>query len=314
MPPDPRQALALWGMEDAAVALAAQRENTVWRVSRDGRDYALRFHRPGYRTDAELRAELQWMHMLAAAGLELPDPVSMPGGDWVGRVGGQRVSLLTWLPGHPIGETGRLHDIADPETLCRTIGQHMARLHDLTDRWTPPAGFTRPDWRREGLVGDRPLWGRFWDHPHLSTEQRALLCEARATADADLVRIEATADQGLIHADLLAENVLIQDGRVAFIDFDDCAFGFRDFELATFLCKFANDPDFGQMRAALCAGYAARRDVRAADLDLFLLIRALTYPGWIADRLAEPGAAERSTRAIGSALHFATEYLTRRRS
>ena len=63
------------------------------------------------------------------------------------------------------------------------------------------------------------------------------------------------------------------------------------------------------MRAALLEGYATRRVVDPATLDLFILLRALTYPGWIIPRLHEPGGTERSMRAITTALPLADAYL-----
>lgn len=307
-----RQALALWGMQQAQARLAAQRENAVWRVTHRGADYALRFHRPGYRTGAELRSELQWMLYLAAGGLPVPRPIRTANGAFIGLVGAHHVSLLTWLPGRPIGTQGALHDIPDPGAMAHDLGRAMARMHDLSDAWTPPAGFTRPDWRRAGLLGAAPIWGRFWDHPHLDAQGRALLLRARDAADAALAGIEGDADQGLIHADLLAENVMTHQGRLSFIDFDDGAWGFRDFDLATVLLKFAHQPYAADLRAGLCAGYAARRAVDADRLDLFLLLRALTYPGWIMDRLNEPGGAERSEKALATALEMSEHFLKRR--
>ena len=306
------RALSLWGMQDARWHLAARRENAVWRVSHGNRDHALRFHRAGYRTMPQLQSELDWTAALARGGLSVPTPSPLPNGELVGAVDGQAVSLLSWMPGRPVGAQSQLQDIADPVGFCQQLGAMMARMHDLTDAWPQPPDFTRPDWRRDGLLGEAPLWGRFWDHPHLTAEQRTLLLDCRARADAELRAIEANLDQGLIHADLLTENIMIHGDTLTFIDFDDGAYGFRDFELATFLMKFLDHPEYTAMRAALCAGYAARRTVAPAHLDLFLLLRALTYPGWIITRLSEPGAAERSARAIKTAVALATRYLNRR--
>ena len=307
------QALALWGLTDASAALVAQRENTVWRVARGEGDLALRFHRPGYRTEAELRSELDWMAMLARGGLSVPAPVPRPDGSLIARVGDHFVSVLDWLDGHPIGTRGRFDArIADPVALARDLGRTIAQLHDLTDAWQPPAGFTRPDWRRDGLLGEAPLWGRFWDHPHLDSEGRALLLRARAAAGAALAEIEAEADQGLIHADILAENVMVQDSGLSLIDFDDCAIGFRDFDLATPLLKFADHPRAEALRHALIDGYASRRTVDHDQLELFILLRALTYPGWIMTRLDEPHAPERSLRMLATAYDLSNRFLKRR--
>ncbi|MFK7752240.1 MAG: phosphotransferase enzyme family protein [Sedimentitalea sp.] len=309
MTPQVAAALHQWGWASAQAQLIAERENAVWKVTQGGQTCALRFHRPGYRSAIELQSELHWLTHLADAGLTVPRPVAQPSGDVLGQVGAHPVSLLSWMPGQMLGAQGAFSQGVDPIAVCRQVGQTMARLHDACDRWSAPLDFTRPNWRRAALVGPDPLWGRFWEHPQLNTEQRDLLQAARVAADAALAQIEDVADQGLIHADMLLENLMIEGTSLALIDFDDGAFGFRDFELATFLLKLEPRPDYPALRAALCEGYAVRRHVIGGDLDLFLLLRALTYPGWIAKRLDEPGAIERSHRAIETALRHARRWL-----
>jgi Ser/Thr protein kinase RdoA (MazF antagonist) len=136
-----------------------------------------------------------------------------------------------------------------------------------------------------------------------------MLLAARAQAEGHLAGIEAGLDYGLIHADALSENILIHAGTLSLIDFDDGGWGFRDFDLATFLMRFLGAPDYPMLRAALLEGYGARRVVDPGTLDLFILLRALTYPGWIIPRLHEPGGEERSARAIRTALPLAEAYL-----
>jgi Ser/Thr protein kinase RdoA (MazF antagonist) len=306
-----QQAAKLWGFAPEQTALAARRENIVWRAEDARGAFALRLHRIGYRSDAELISELQWMEALVEGGLNVPRPLPSHSGRLVEEVGGTLVDLLTWLPGRPIGLQAQL-DVPDRSGFCRDLGALLARLHAVSDDWAPPPGFTRPAWDRAGLVGETPLWGPFWDNPGLTGPQRATLLAARAKADAHLAGIEGRLDYGLIHADALSENILIHDGTLSLIDFDDGGWGFRDFDLATFLMRFLDAPDYPALRAALLDGYAMRRAVDPATLDLFILLRALTYPGWIIPRLSEPGGTERSARAIRTALPLAEAYLANR--
>ncbi len=69
-------ALECWGLADAKLSLAAARENHVFRVHTADGDFALRVHRRGYRSDAELNSELDWMTMVAA-GDQPVDEVGM---------------------------------------------------------------------------------------------------------------------------------------------------------------------------------------------------------------------------------------------
>lgn len=310
-----REAAALWGLGDAPVELAAQRENVVFRVRAPGGDLALRFHRPGYRDELQLTSELQWLAALANGGVRVPAPMAAMSGALIQRQGDHMVDMLQWMPGRPLGKAGSLDGVRDREGFCRRLGGVMARLHGVSDEWPRPMGFQRPAWDRAGLLGERPLWGRFWEHPDLSADERDLLLAVRGKADTALAGFEAEADYGLIHADLISENMLFDDtdpdAGVALIDFDDGGFGFRDFEMATFLLRFTEAEDYTALRAALCEGYRVRRRVRPEQLDLFILLRALTYPGWIMERLGEPGSEERSERAIATALREARRWLER---
>ncbi len=302
-------AAALWGFDPARIALAAQRENAVWRVETDAGRFALRLHRPGYRSEAELQSELGWMAMLAAGGLPVPRPVPSRAGRLVETLGDTPVSVLTWLPGRIVGAQGALEGIADRAGHMHKLGALLARLHDLSDVWAPPPGFARPRWDRGGLVGPAPLWGPFWDNPDLSADQRAQVLAARDRADTDLRAREGTLDFGLIHADAITENVMVDGDALALIDFDDGGWGYRDFDLATVLMRQLIAPDYPALRAALLAGYAARRAVDPATLDLMLMLRALTYPGWIIARMTEPGGRARSLRAVATAMPLVTAYL-----
>lgn len=299
------EALRQWGVS-APPHLVAQRENHVYAVQKGGAKCALRLHRPGYRTQAELRSELDWMQHLAGAGLTVPTPVPTQQGDLLATINGQNVSVLTWLAGTPIGEGTEITQ-GTPTEVAGRVGREMARLHTVTDAWEAPAGFSRPRWTAPDILGDTPLWGRFWEHPHLSQGDTALLQAARLRAAEDCARMDQ--DIGLIHADLLTENLLVEGDKIGILDFDDCAIGYRAFELATFLLRYLERPDFDEIRAALVQGYAARRPIPSEELDLALLLRALTYVGWIIPRLDEPGGDIRSTRMIARATRLAQDYL-----
>ena len=304
-----RRALDLWGLDGSRFRLFAQRENHVWRIDHEGQGFALRIHRPGYRDIAELESEFCFMQHLAAGGLAVPEPVRTRDGNFFATIGARYASLVTWMSGTPVGSGGKLTTRTTPHRIGRMIGAAAAQMHDLADSWKPQTPPRRPDWRVEGLFGDAPVWGRFWEHPHLTPGQRDVMMRVRQVLRAHLLRIESTLDEGLVHADLVGENMLLDDDRIAFIDFDDCAFGYRDFDLATILVKFHGQPGFDALKGGLLEGYGARRAVNPLHLDLLLLARALTYPGWIAARLDEPGSLARSARMLETALQLARDYL-----
>lgn len=297
-----RRAATAWGLGHARLRFVAGRENQVYRLTvASAGHYALRIKRPGYRSSAELESELQWMAALAQAGLLVPRPVPSLRGRLLEEVGGHQVDLLTWLPGQTLGAALQEDPAPDLDHLFHALGQQMARLHNASDAWAPPAGFTRVRWDAEGLLGEAPVWGRFWEHPALSDDDRRLFGHFRCAAQRELQRLQDQLDFGLIHADLVRENVLLHGDRIGLLDFDDGGWGYRAFDLATNLLKFIGWPTYAVLRDALLRGYQDLRPLDLGTLDLFLALRATTYVGWVVPRLGEDGAQERSQRYVATA-------------
>jgi len=234
---------------------------------------------------------------------------------WTGRlvsIGKYRADLVTWLDGKPLGKSGENLDLTDAIKTFRTLGQTAAKIHLLSDQWTLPQGFERPQWDNDALLGESPLWGRFWDCHGLTAPDAALFSQFREAARVALTNVHNSLDTGLIHADLVGENILLDPtdrGPVALIDFDDCVFGYRLFEIATALGKNVDDPLYPSVRKALIDGYRNLRPIDISDLDLFMAIRAATYVSWSAARKAEPGGDARADRAIRAARVATTHWL-----
>lgn len=309
---EPQAFLEHWSLAQAKVALAAHRENTVYRVDTEqGSTYALRIRRVGYRTDAEIISELDWMTMLAEAGLSVPVPVAALNGSYMVWVDEFRADLLTWLEGKPMGKSGEPLMLSNPSATFSALGRTAAKLHLLSDQWSVPEGFTRPRWDCDALLGDRPLWGRFWDCAGLSESDAGLFSEFREAATDAINDVHHELDTGLIHADMVRENILLNPSltdSVALIDFDDGVFGYRLFEIATALGKNVNEPQYPALREALIGGYRELRPIDTSVLELFMAIRAATYVGWSAERKSEPGGEIRADRLLRAARDAVTRW------
>lgn len=269
--------------------LIRDRENHVFEMQTPQGRAALRLHRQGYQSPAAIRSELWWCAELAQAGLPVPAALPTREGDLLVPVGdGRHASAIAWMAGEALGEAAKPFDrpLAQVLDLYHALGAVLARVHQVTDGLTLPADFTRPRWDWEGLVGDNPLWGRFWDHPVATPDQRATLIRAR-----DALRERLTGDIGLIHADVLRENVLVNGHSVSLIDFDDSGFGFRLHDLGTALVQTVQHPEHPQLRDALMAGYGTT-DVQL--VEAFILARTLASVGWTMPRLAPDDPIHRS--------------------
>jgi Ser/Thr protein kinase RdoA (MazF antagonist) len=268
-----------WG--GRVVRVLRDRENHVLEmVLPSGVRAALRLHRAGYQSPEAIRSELWWCAELARAGL--PVPAALParnGALLIALADGRQASAIAWMEGEALGEAAKPFTLPLPRVLdaYHALGSLLAKVHAITDTLTLPDGFTRPRWDLEGLVGDTPHWGRFWDHPAATPDQRATLIRAR-----DALRKRLTGQIGLIHADLLRENVLVNGRSVSLIDFDDSGFGYRLHDLGTALLQTFQHPEQSQIRAALMAGYGTRDEDM---VQAFTLARALASVGWTMPRL-----------------------------
>lgn len=304
-----QNALALWGLDDAQVELIAARENAVYRVDASGARYALRLHRKGYRTDAQLSAELGWMAWLEHSGVQVPSPLASRAGPHLQIVEDVQVDVLTWIDGKTLDTTIADLDPTQQQKLFFGLGEKMAQLHVASDLWPGAKTCDRPKWDTDGLVGDSPLWDRFWDNPMLSPDEKDLLLRFRATAREQLSQLSDTLDYGLIHADLVPGNVICNGAALYPIDFDDGGFGFRLFELATALLKHHENPAYPDLQSAMIAGYQQIRPIETAHLPLFLALRAATYVGWNITRSDEDPTQARNARFIAQATSLAASYL-----
>ena len=126
---------------------------------------------------------------------------------------------------------------------------------------------------------------------------------------AKLEECSSDLDYGLIHADLVRENIMLHKHKMQLIDFDDSGFGFRLFELATCLLANANEPNYDVLKTQLIAGYHSVRPLNITHLQSFMLIRSLTYVGWIVPRMHELGGLERCQRFIQRAQDLSEGFL-----
>ena len=305
------EASVLWNLDLEESVLFAARENQVYKLTDiNGKQYALRVHRQGYTSTSELESELSWMKILSEQGLSVPTPYVSQHHNLFETVNGHTLDLLDWLDGAPLGKTGQLLNISNRQSIFHLLGKTIARLHQLSDNWEQPPQFTKRAWSSDGLVGERPVWGKFWENPSLNKDQKALLLEARSKAQAFFTAFDGTLDYGLIHADTVRENILIHQGKVRLIDFDDSGNGYRLFDIASALIKNENEPDYHALRNNLIAGYNSVRAIDTQHLELFIALRSFTYVGWIITRLDEDGGQERNKRFIVEALRKAEKLVS----
>ncbi|MDQ4504245.1 phosphotransferase [Sinomonas sp. ASV322] len=298
-----QQAVAAFGCAPGSrVTFVTRRENHVFRVANDDGDWALKLHRPGYRTDREIESEAAMCELMASAGVRVPVPVRSLAGPYVAHVGAEgeawQATMQAWVrEASPIGDSADvfLGESRPSDGTLRDFGRTMALMHRCAETAGTPEGYERPAWDAEGLVGEAPVWGRASELPALDDGTRSLIRAAEERLAHDLRGLERSArSYGPIHADLTMENVLRDEAGLVVIDFDDMGEGWYVFDIATACFFFTNHPEAEAMIRELMAGYAVERSLAPQDALAWhplLLARALTYLAWSVERPDEEATA-----------------------
>jgi Ser/Thr protein kinase RdoA (MazF antagonist) len=317
------EALSHWGIIDAEVGLIKHRENAVYSVRQpDGVRYALRVHRGGYHSNDELRSELQWMQALDDYGVHTPPIIPAKDGELFKVVASDGVpearqcDLLGWVDGKPLGSIeGGVE--TDRDTLVQsyhTVGELAAKLHNQATSWALPNDFARHAWDVDGILGENPFWGRFWELKALTASQLNLLQRAREKLRAQLVAFGQNNDRySLIHADFLPENLLVTAEDIKLIDFDDSGFGWHLFELATSLFFHLGEDHFDDVCQSIVTGYRLHRELSDEHLEQlpgFFLARGYTYLGWAHTRKETETAQAMTPMIVEGVCALADDYLS----
>lgn len=281
------QALDRFGVEPVEINPLAHFENTSFYVkAATGDEFNLRISRPGQQSQATLQSEIEFLTALRAEGFRVPEPyqhrIVEVGAEGVPEE--RNVVLFRWMHGE------FLRDKLTPVE-ARLIGQMMAQLHAFTTRWQRPPSFQRASLHAWALTErkpsriDQPIEG-------LPEEDRLLLLELDKQARDMLRSLPQTPETfGLIHSDLHVGNVLVEDGHLNVIDFDDTGFGFLYYDFGAALGFHLLEPLYQPIREALLAGYEEVRPLPPNTRELlnaFIKIRMTGVSRWIMDRVDNP--------------------------
>lgn len=241
---------------------------------------AMRIHRPGFHTKAQIGSELLWLDALRAdRSVEVPPPISSHSGGRVVSIdvgeGPRFVSVRGWLDGEALG------DHPDPSRGFFTLGAATARLHAHAAGWELPPGFCRR--HLGGALEAGPGAGSWLGQLTADPPESALLERAeRAVLDAMAGFSTSRGEYGLVHGDLRLANLLRheRDGRevVSVIDFDDCGQSWFLYDFGAAVALVDDAALLPALAARWVQGYRTAADLsaeREAQLPTFVMRRRL---------------------------------------
>ena len=288
-----KDALIHWDLHPTTITVTSLSENIVYKVETTEGTFAYRIHRPGYHTLDELIAEHEWTKALSDAGFLLPVTRPTQSGKYYLPItvnGGARYAeVIEWLEGCSLRELGeRKPDIALILAQLTQLGAMMAKLHNHSEQWQHSASFVRHELDIDGFFGESPFWGRYWDSPGITSDQKALLLGSQKNIIKALEALGKSRDvYGMIHADLHDENIFVTNDKMYLIDFDDAGFGWHLYDIAVALYTHAFGEDYQTLQAAFLKGYRQHRPLSEDHIKLipmFLHIRTRALIGWLTAR------------------------------
>jgi Ser/Thr protein kinase RdoA (MazF antagonist) len=273
------RALPAYGLApDTPITLLNRSENETWRAG----SLILRLHRQGYHTKAEISSELAWLAALQELpGLNAVKPLAGTQG-LVTELDDRFIVAFEPIEGQELQPGDDLARWFDP------LGEITARLHLQSRQWAPPQDFARKRWDVDTILGADPHWGHWRQAQGLDPQGEALMARATETLAARLHAYGTGPEVfGLIHADLRLANLMVNDGTLTAIDFDDCGFGWWAYDLASALSFIETDPRLPDLIARWCEGYTRIAPLRPEDRAMvpsLIFLRRVLLTAWLSTR------------------------------
>jgi Ser/Thr protein kinase RdoA (MazF antagonist) len=194
------------------------------------------------------------------------------------------------------------------------LGVLCARMHNHAADWPPPVPLDRPRLGWETLLGASAIWGPWSRAPGLDPRATPLLERVSQQIRNRLESYGTSARvYGLIHGDLRLQNLLVEGGAVHVIDFDDCSFCWRLYDLATALSLIEDLPVAPTLLDRWLEGYRNRRPLERADFGIvadLIVMRRLQVLGWLGSRSQSELAQQVAPSYVPATVAAAEAYLS----
>ncbi len=282
-----QQILDRYGLANARAFPLQSYNNQVYRIeSVNNQRFSLRICGFPNMKRRAMEDEMRWLDFVAQRNQRLaPRPIANDRGEFVtvtATPAGDRLScLFAWIEGR------ELRGAATPAEMHK-MGRSVAALHNIAREFPFPDASS--DFRG-GYRYDQSLMvsHRSWIDEHcaaIGAEQVALLERAIDYVVAALDRLGTTpANYGVIHADLHLGNVLVQDGEIAIMDFEQLGRGHFLYDLTVLWAELRDEPTaLAPLWQRFVAGYGEVAEVpivQQEELDPFIVAIQLNALDWI---------------------------------
>jgi Ser/Thr protein kinase RdoA (MazF antagonist) len=204
------------------------------------------------------------------------------------------------------------HDLIEP---FKRLGEVTAQTHLHSMRWQRPDFFERTVWDFEHSIGSKPNWGPWTEGPDMTPARLPLLQRLVDAMQRRLQRYGQGKDRyGLIHADFRLANLLIHQGDIRVIDFDDCGLGWFLYDAGTAVSFFEHRPEVPGLIDAWAEGYRRVRPLSKedeAELPTFVILRRMILFAWMGSHAETDLAKQEGPAYAEGTCEMAEHYLSR---
>jgi len=238
------------------------------RCADDAR-YSLRIYRHEIHTRDEIDFEVDALNYLHNNGFPVAFPIARKAGGYITDISAPEGIRHVLVTAYAEGDTPEYDSLDD----FRLTGESVAHLHKMSEGFETQHKrkkidlklFTEDNFKSiEPFVSHRP-------------KELAFLQQYIEIARITIEHVGADAlDFGFCHGDVHGGNAHLHDGVLTHFDFEECGFGYRVFDLATFKWGFVFNEKAPERWASFVEGYESVRKINDADLqvlDAFVLLR-----------------------------------------
>jgi Ser/Thr protein kinase RdoA (MazF antagonist) len=278
----------------------------------------LRISRPGYNNVSAINAELSWLNeIIKTTDIIVARPYIGVNGAYVQEIeceginGAFHCVMFEFLDGEAPDEN-------DEKNIAKhfiSLGNVTAKLHKQARAWEGASKLDRPVWDYETMIGSISRWGHWQAARDMTPEIEKTLNKASEIIKKRLDAYGSSDEKfGLIHADLRLANLIIRDGKLKVIDFDDCAFGWFMHDLAAAVSFIEHKEITPSLVEAWIEGYSQSSLLKKEDLtevDTFIMQRRLQLLAWLASHYDSDPVKELSKGFTEGTVILAEKYLSK---
>ncbi|GGJ88213.1 hypothetical protein GCM10007063_08400 [Lentibacillus kapialis] len=278
---DTETIIQLSGADDRAEGvqcdlLSRGKNDTYFIMNQNGEKYVFRLYRAGYRHKNAILFEMDALNHLHEQGFRASYPIKKSNGDYLTEVIAPEGLRYGVLFTYSEGERPEIN-VENSEVIGKTLG----RMHALT------SGFSSSHKRGFELDTNRLL-----DEPeavispivekYLGSQAMTILQTVVENTKADLA--EYNLETGLCHGNFYSHNMHVYNGEIDVFDFDDCAIGYRAYDIAVSWWDLKNNYKNLEQECweAFLKGYLSERNLSEDDirsLPLFITARRIWLMG-----------------------------------